>query len=145
MKIKVSEKEEIYASFPKLKDATHKFTSPADPTYNCIAWSVNDATRYWWPNHFTYWPDGVPLDDSLDAFMQMYSKLGYRLTELIPKRGVEAVAIYGAGSRVKHAARLSKDSSLWKSKLGDEVDIEHTLNAIESDVYGSVLAIMMKG
>jgi hypothetical protein len=144
MKVKVSDKAEIYRHFPKLKDARHRFTSPPDPKYNCIAWSVNDTTRFWWPDHLAYWPDDVPPNDSLDAFVHMYSKLGYSLTDLVPKEDAEAVAIYGAGFRVKHAARRSTDSPLWKSKLGEAFDIEHTLNAIEAGLYGSLLAIMVK-
>jgi len=31
--------------FPRLTPENHRITSPADPEYNCIAWSAGDITR----------------------------------------------------------------------------------------------------
>ena len=144
MRVSVEDKALIFSHFPKLRKSKHKFTSPIDYRYNCIAWSVGDNTRCWWPDNSLYWPEELPIDDSLNSFIQMYSSLGFRLTELIPEIGVDAVAIYGIGETVKHAARRLSATGQWTSKLGSQFDIEHTLNAIESKEYGDLLALMSR-
>ncbi len=144
MRVSSSLKAEIYAAFPKLRNAKHRFTSPEDNGYNCIAWSIGDNARRWWPDVVLYWPTGIPLDDSLESFIRMYESLGFHLSDLVPEVGIEAVAIFGDAGSVKHAARRSLATGMWMSKLGSSFDIEHTLKAVESAAYGQLLAIMYK-
>jgi hypothetical protein len=54
---------ELERIFPRLKTADYPVTSPLDRGYNCMAWAVGDASRWWWPEddpNDGYWPPGVP-------------------------------------------------------------------------------------
>lgn len=57
--------------------------------------------------------------------------------------GFQKVAFFvGANGVPTHAAR-QLPSGLWTSKLGEWEDIEHTLHALEGDIYGTV-ALLLK-
>ncbi len=101
--------------------------------HNCIAWAAGDTSRWWWPDAFfvAYWPPGVPREDTVAAVAPPCESLGYRECD---DAGVEPehekVAIYAVGDQPKHAAR-QLPGGLWTSKLGQGVDIEHTLEGLE--------------
>ena len=145
----------IEAAFPGLIGKKWRPKSPFDDAYKCIAWAAGDVTRHWWPVDFPpicYWPEGVPLEDTVNAFVLAFETLGYRST---PNRafqfGFQKVAIYAkANARVKHMARQHILGRGWLSKLGALEDILHPdLESIEgdatnllSDDYGIVVQIM---
>ena len=66
---------------PNLTPENYSITSPVDWGYNCIAWAVGDYQKWWWPtpspNPFYYWPDGVPREESLEAFAAAYATEGF--------------------------------------------------------------------
>jgi hypothetical protein len=85
-----------------------------------------------------YWPDNVRRGYDLDSFISAYETEGFRPCadgSLI--QGREKIAIYlNKFGYVEHAAR-QEANGLWKSKLGDEEDIEHqTPECLSSDSYG---------
>ena len=55
------------AEFPRLTPVNHTPTSPADRTYNCIAWAAGEAGRWWQPWSADFWPlpDDLPHQEVL--------------------------------------------------------------------------------
>lgn len=121
----------IESAFPNLTGTDWSITSPQNPNYNCIAWAASDTQRFWWPDRSGFWPDGIPRELTIDAFVMAYETLGYqRCSDSIYEPGYEKIALYVDGNgRPTHAARqLNNDK--WTSKLGREHDIEHDLPAL---------------
>ncbi len=137
----------IEKNFPNLKSAVYSIKSPVSTLYNCIAWAANEDDRWWWPdvNEQYYWPDGVKREESLPAFIQAFSLLGYKPckdSNLEP--GFGKVAIYfDQNGKPTHAAR-QLSSGKWTSKLGRLEDIEHTLEGLENSDYGKVAQILKR-
>jgi hypothetical protein len=58
--------------------------------------------------------------------------------------GVEKTALYAVGEKPSHAARQLA-SGIWTSKLGPNIDIEHTtLEALAGGVYGELAAVLSR-
>jgi len=55
----------------------------------------------------------------------------------------EKVAIYALDGEPTHAARQLSDGT-WTSKLGKDIDITHTLRALEGSTYGQVAAYLKR-
>ncbi|QPS38177.1 DUF7689 domain-containing protein [Burkholderia oklahomensis] len=111
--------------FPSLAHDTFKITNPRTDDYNCIARAAGDQGNWWWPDGMNYWPDGLPLDDSIDNSVRAFEGLGYERCESPAlEDGYEKVVIYADGSRTKHMAR-QLDDGCWTSKLGPQYDIRH--------------------
>jgi hypothetical protein len=116
--------------FPQLQPGQFAITSPVDEAYNCIAWAVGDTTQVWWPTPGelggTYWPDGSPLIESIDAFRHAFATAGFEDCdhgEL--EEGLEKIAVFcDRDGRPTHAARQLPDGA-WTSKCGRFVDIRH--------------------
>jgi hypothetical protein len=137
--------ERVRKSLPRLTADNYRETSPADRTYNCVAWAVGVIDAWWWPILERYWPPGVQRDESLAAFLALFETLGYALSAsdaLEP--GVEKVALYAVGDAPTHVAR-QLPSGQWTSKLGRGIDIEHTSpDALAGGTYGEVVAILSR-
>src|SRR5205814_3779419 len=130
---------QIEATFPDLKAAGYRITSPATPGYNCFAWAGNDTRRWWQPVALRgfYWPEEVPGELNLENLAAVYKPLGYSACKTADfEPGLEKLAIYAAADGMPtHAARqLGADK--WTSKLGELEDVEHaSLESLES-FYG---------
>jgi hypothetical protein len=140
--------ERLLAAFPGLRSTAFRVTSPADPSYNCIAWAAGNATDWWWPlddARKAYWPLDVSREITLDAFRSAFVSLGYAVCDgdiLEPSH--EKVAIFtDATGRPTHAARQLR-TGRWSSKLGQSEDIEHDLRALEGGPYGAVALILKR-
>ena len=132
--------------FPNLKKDGYSITSPASSVYNCIAWAADENDKWWWPDDdgFGYWPESVPREETIAAFIIAFETIGYALCDdWINEEGFEKVALYAKQHKPTHAAR-QLNNGLWTSKLGQEEDIEHHLAGIQGDVYGEVVAIMKR-
>ena len=81
--------------------------SPETPTYNCIALSAGDDTRWWWPAGDAYWPEGVSKDVTLEVFIQAFSTLDYEPCDNYElESGFEKIVIFVDDTREPtHAAR----------------------------------------
>jgi hypothetical protein len=141
------------ADFPRLKATGYRRTSePAD--YNCIAFAAWDEANWWWPSDRPdeYWPVlPVPPVADLEAFTAAYATRGFRPCRTgKPEPGYDKVALYGVtdGSidrlLIRHAARLADGDTAWKSKLGPEEDIEHTLEGLVGPCYGAVVGYLRR-
>jgi len=106
-------------------------TSPATPTYNCIAWSAKNTHRWFWPGPDSYWPDNIPREETLQAFIMLYESMGYEICDNDSQEdGYEKVAIFvDQFNKPTHAARQVRDGR-WSSKLGQSIDIEHDLQDV---------------
>lgn len=141
--------EPIEARFPGLRTSLFHITSPATRDYNCIAWAAGDMAHWWWPdldpdNDAIFWPPGVPVAETLDAFIAAFATLGYApCSEVEPKLGFERVALFASAGVPTHAARQLPNGR-WTSKLGLCEDIEHELHAVSGEVYGMVVLLLKR-
>jgi hypothetical protein len=131
-------------ALPRLTKKNHTVTSDYDRQYNCIAYAADVTSRKYWPGFHPdyYWPSHLTNVESVEAFIELYSSLGYELvtgpTAAKFEVGFERIAIYVSPITGKptHAAKQTGPST-WASKLGDSYDIEHTTEAAVADgLYG---------
>src|SRR6266511_3603730 len=133
--------------YPNLAAEGHTPRSPKSPKYNCIAWAADDKTRWWWPSIGYYWPNGVPRANTVEAFVQAFGAIGYvecddaECANPAYEPGVDRIALYVLNGIPKHAARQI-DATAWWSKMGRNIDLEHTLRALEGPYYGRVHKIL---
>lgn len=140
--------DQLRAAYPGLEsDARFRIASDPDLGYNCFAWAAEDTEHRWeaaaellMPTRAgTYWPPGVTVFPTLNAYIEAYRSLGYELCDTAElEEGFEKIAIYvGASGEPFHAARQLA-SGVWTSKLGGANDIEHeTPDGITSLNLGS--------
>jgi len=135
------------AKFPFLNDRNSRPSSPVDDGYNCIACAAGDSERWWWPDpqEQAYWPATVPRAETVEAFVQAYALLGYSHrtdTSVEPEKQKIAIFVSDQGTPT-HAARQLPDG-WWTSKLGQQIDIEHELSAVEGPAYGKVTIVLAR-
>jgi hypothetical protein len=134
-------KPSLTAAFPLLNITNYRITSPPNRSYNCIAWAAGEDNRWWWPDAAlaNYWPDGIPRQATVDAFVQAYQTIGYLVcTDGFLEKGMEKIAIYSKNGVPTHAARQLR-SGRWTSKLGNADDIEHNAaGGVEGNAYGRI-------
>jgi len=134
--------------FPGLANGDYRFTSPADPDYNCVAWALQDTRNWWWPGpdlEREYWPEGVVREPTLAAFRAMFESHGYAAgCDDGIEAGFEKIAVFAdTQGKPRHAARQLSNGR-WTSKLGNGPDIEHGLRDLEGVRYGSVVLLMKR-
>ena len=140
--------EYLQTLFPGLQTTPFRVTSPADRKYNCIAWAANDVGDWWWPQGMALnavWPGSAAREETLSAFTTAFSTIGYVVggaESLEP--GFEKVALFADAAGVPTHAARQLPSGAWTSKLGNAVDIEHELHALEGEVYGTVVLILQR-
>jgi hypothetical protein len=140
----MSAEDKIRNFFPKLKAQPWRVTSKDTKDYNCLAWAAGETHRRWDLDRNYYWPEGVPREQTISAFVAAYETRGFVECENGDlEHGYEKIAIYAINGRPQHAARQLGNGA-WTSKLGDWWDIEHaTVEGVESNSYGDV-AVFMK-
>lgn len=132
--------------FPQItKGAGYELTSPETPLYNCIAWSVGDMSKWWWPEGQGYWPDGISRTLSAVSFKEMYESFGFSECDNSNlERGHEKIALYADNNNnPTHAARQLSNGQ-WTSKLGRYKDISHELDGIVNAEYGAPCLVMKR-
>jgi hypothetical protein len=138
---------ELEQDWPGLAQAQYRVTSKHMGDYNCLAWAIEETDRWWspLPEDDYYWPEGVPREASVAAFVKAYETLGFALCESGElEAGVEKLAIYvTADARPQHVAR-QLPNGLWTSKLGRLEDIEHELDGLAGKLYGTVQCFMKR-
>lgn len=113
--------------------------SIATRSYNCFAWAASIITDRWEPDPLDqyYWPDNVPRDYSLSAFIEAYRTVGFELcSDASLEPGFEKIAIYTVMGQPQHAARQLENGH-WSTKFGDFEDVVHVdLECLIGPVYG---------
>lgn len=133
-------------TFPGLKNSDWKITSPNDNSYNCISHAVNVIDVFWWPDPwgFGYWPDDQRGEPTTDRFITIFNGMGYaECNDSSYEKGLDKIALYCEGNLVNHAAR-QLSNGVWTSKLGRDVDIEHSLLSLEGKEYGKATIILKR-
>jgi hypothetical protein len=135
---------------PNLIDSVCEVKSPYDTKYNCIAFAAGDSANWWWPSGDDYWPDNVPREVTIDAFIRAYQTKGFaRCDDGSLEPGLEKVALFGKGRGdgqliPTHAALQLLDGK-WASKLGSHEDVHHTtVDAVNSPAYGTALVYLSR-
>ena len=120
----------IRRCFSRISTTDFEVTSPRTTQYNCIAWAAGCDDRWWWPGGL-YWPNGVERESTVAAFIKAFGSKGYTPCESPDfDPYFEKVALYvGIDGLVTHAA-LQKGDGTWTSKLGQQWDITHELEAL---------------
>lgn len=130
--------------FPQLTDANSRVTSPRNVEYNCIAWAMNDAVRWWEPGLF--WPRDIePGEFGITVLVALFRDHGFVDCDGPDwEPGFEKVALYGNNLFYTHAARQLSNGK-WTSKLGKWEDIEHdSPEDVAGGIYGEVLQFMKR-
>jgi hypothetical protein len=140
------------SDFPRLDDTTCDVTSPCTRLYNCLAWAAGEDFRRWEPDPFGqwYWPDGVPRQLSVEAFVLAYQTIGF-LPCFTPalEDGIEKIAVYavdiGNEKLFPTHAALQLESGRWTSKMGDLEDIHHgDAEDVNGPLYGRPVVYMQR-
>ena len=120
--------------------------SHVDVNYNCIAWAASDNTRWYEPDPFGnyYWRGEVARDYTIEAYINLYEFLGYERCEHGNlEEGYIKVAVFAIGTWPTHAARQLENGN-WTSKLGKNIDVEHSIFSIEDGAYGQVIQYLRR-
>lgn len=130
----------VLKEFPNSKVEPFIKTSDIAPHYNCIAWAFGDNSKWYEPDPFGfyYWPNDVPRQYSIPAYIKLYESIGFTICESGDlELGFEKIAVFAKNNIPTHAAKQLNDG-VWSSKLGKNIDVSHTIFAIENGVYGQV-------
>lgn len=137
----------FFPDFPNSQDDPFIITSRPTPTYNCIAWAYGDNTRWYWPDpsNIYFWPNNIPRAISIGSFIELFYMIDYRVCENGSiENGFEKIAIFVDERGIPtHAARLLING-FWTSKLGQDIDVSHSINSIEGGGYGHVSVYMKR-
>jgi len=133
--------------YPNLALTEYTVTSPKSQEYNCFAWAAGDQERWWQPtpeDQF-YWVQGVPMEETLSAYIQAYQTLGFMTCDSAELEAeFEKIALYvDDGGILVHAAK-QLSTGKWSSKLGWLEDIEHELEGLTGERYGNVGQILRR-
>ena len=128
---------ELERVLPGLRDSAYSVTSEATGRYNCIAWALGETGDWWAPVDMPdfFWPTGlerVSADEAVtpEMVMRLFSAYGFEgCPDGSPEEGVEKIALFGDGDEFLHVARQLPNGR-WTSKLGQDRDIEHELEAL---------------
>ena len=136
-----------FQNFPNSVNQPFLITSPDTPTYNCIAWAFEDPSKWYWPDPSSiyFWPNNIPRSVTLDAFIALFSLINYQicLTDDL-EEGYSKIAIFvDSVGTPTHAAR-QLPSGFWTSKLGSNIDIQHTIFSMQGGEYGNVVVYMRR-
>lgn len=129
----------LEAQFPNLRPGTYSITSDPTPFYNCIAWAMGDPDNVWDPDPTNgyFWPDSAPRIKSIESFTMAFASVGFKLCDGPEfESGYEKISLYTNDLNIPtHAARqLNEDT--WTSKIGNDYDISHGYDALNSPIYG---------
>ena len=130
--------------YPHHKSEGYTQESPATAHHNCVAWAVGDTTAWWWPDQAAYWPPECPLEVTIEAFILMFASLGFvECADGSPEPGYEKTALYTLNNVPTHTAHQQADGD-WSSKMGQYIDIKHTLRGLEGPRYESVVKFLKR-
>jgi hypothetical protein len=105
---------------------------------------MDETDRWWWPAGQYFWPQGVPAEVSLDAFITAFVSMGFELVaDTAAETGYMRIAVFANNLGPTHVARELPGGG-WTSKLGQSVDITHELEALEGTTYGFVRQFMRR-
>ncbi len=94
------------------------------------------------------WPEELPVNTELSTFIKYFNKQLYveESKNYHFEEGYQKIAIFvNENLLVEHAARQKINNGKWASKLGKDIDIEHSSPYdLEGSVYGKVAIILKR-
>ena len=136
-----------HKNFPNSLTEPFIITSPQTTSYNCIAWACEDDSKWYWPDrtNFYYWPPDLPRDETLSSFIRLFQLFNYeRCSNGEFEEGFTKIAIYtDIHKKPTHAAR-QLENGWWTSKLGQSIDICHSIHSMSDGFYGNVEVFMKR-
>ena len=144
---------ELEMHLPGLAGTDYAITSPPSEHYNCIAWAVGEAHRWWSPlaEDGEYWPFPYEPEATAEVVQVGLATAGFEVcADGGPTPGAEKIALFADERGFTHVARQLSNGR-WTSKLGSDCDIEHELEALkgfedspDAYRYGRVVAFMRR-
>jgi len=118
----------LLSEFPNLVRCQSRKLASATSTYNCLAWTLDDTSRWWW----------------LEADANGNGKLSVsELDAFYTSKGKSNIAYYGPStSDVVHVAKKSGGGGTGcsaSSKLGQEIRMAHNLQQLEGGFYSNIV------
>jgi hypothetical protein len=123
-----------------------------------MSYANGETHRYWtpdgWPvpSAFFYWPANTP--NTLEGWTTIFTRQGYEVIDSQDAHlydvelGFEKVAIYVDLTDMVPSHVAISDGQTWKSKLGEDYDIEHIsldlLEGQQKDEYGIVAQVLKR-
>ena len=147
-KVEVEDEDQFFKDFPRLKGSGFRVTSPATPfanfplVHNCFAYTIGER-QWWWPDDYGRWPADCRFGETLQSFVCAYARYGFTpCADGAFEPAVEKIAVYAKGEgeeeRITHVAiQLPSGQGVWRSKCGANVDVEHALDGLSGDCYGT--------
>ena len=143
-------------NFPRLTPSNSRVTSPLSEAYNCLSWAVEIDYKSFWPDSGEYilqepaveWPEGIPNEETVDAFVAFFQLFGYELCygPEFEDEFIKVVIFVDYQGTPTHACRQVPNKKTWTSKMGIEgVDIElDDLSCIEGIPHYGTAKVYMK-
>lgn len=120
---------EYYApGFSNLQRCQVRKQAAATSTYNCLAWTIDDTSRWWW----------VEADGNGDGKVSVSE-----MSAFYTSKGKSNIAYYGPStSDVLHVAKKAGGGGpdcLASSKLGQDIRMAHDLQQLEGGIYSNIV------
>jgi hypothetical protein len=154
-----AEAKKLEEQCPGLLPSSYVVMSGSTPTYNCVAWAVDDFERPWSPMPAMpvspfghpqpvggyYWPPDLPALMSVATLKELFRRRGYEeCMTPAPEEHFQKVAIYGDEIICMHVA-VQRAGEPWSSKMGDNADIVHPDAAsIECGLVGYLQGVLRR-
>ena len=120
--------------------------SHPSPDYNCMGFAMGKLV--WWEppeynggvlmNPGRYWPVGVDPVDDVEHFIEAAATERFEIcSDSNPEDGFEKVTIYFKNDNDRYFmhASLQLSSDIWKSKMAEYSDFEHSAEAFDDVWY----------
>lgn len=118
----------LVADFPNLQRCQSRKQAAATSTYNCLAWTIDDTSRWWW----------FEADGNGDGKVSVSE-----MSAFYTSKGKSNIAYYGPStSDVVHVAKKAGGGGpgcLASSKLGSDIRMAHNLQQLEGGFYSNIV------
>ena len=135
----------VTQAFPRLLSEGFEIVGEPTDQYNCIAYAAGDTTKPW--IHYTdhYWPEYASRSGNIQSLVEVFAGLGFKeCDDSSVEDNYEKVALYEQQDKWEHAA-IQTPNGRWRSKMGQEVVIEHrSPESLSGGMYGNPTIYMRR-
>lgn len=125
--------------WPELVDCEYSITGPATSAYNCYAWSVDATSPFMDYAYLVVWyGDHMPPLTMADIDDFYWVKKSWFRYQDDPESSEAMHYTLGHGARRKDCACGAGNWTMYESKLGDGVRIEHLWDQLGGGRYGEI-------
>ena len=137
----IIEEMEVLTYCPNIKRIGFNKTSNRDRFYNCFAHAIGDS-RTWWEPVTMYWPSGFRTDGSLASYIDVcVQHLKFEpcdTTDFGFDLNFQKIALYADENNDFTHAMRQLDAIYWTSKIGEYIDVRHTVSGMIGCKYGGL-------